>query len=153
MAAKQVRALVAIASVLCVGTAAAAAVIAKGIDPPRACLQYDSEATQLSGTLFARVYYGPPGYGERPAEDSREGAWLLLLDAPICVTASPHPESDNNSFERDQIVVQLAAVHVSPGAIEGLVEKRVVVSGQLYHALTGHHRTPVLLDVHGIQAQ
>ena len=134
------------------GAVAAAPVISGAVEPPSACLQYDSKSTKLSGTLLTRTYYGPPGYGESPAQDAREGAWLLLLDAPICVAASAQPEKDNNSFERDQIVVQLAAVHIDPKKIRTMQGQRLTATGQLFHAMTGHHRTPVLLDVYGIDA-
>ena len=77
----------------------------------------------------------------------------MLLDAPICVSASQHPEQDNNGFEREQIVIHLAAVHVEPKQLNSMLGQRVTVTGQLFHAFTGHHRTPVLLDVYGIRAQ
>lgn len=148
----QVRCFIASAFLLWSGAVVAAPVIADAADPPKACLQYDGHSTELSGTLFSRNYYGPPGYGENPKQDARESAWLLLLDAPICVVASDHPEKDNNAGERDQIVVQLAAVHVEPERIQKVEGRRVTVTGQLYHALTGHHRTPVLLDVYSVSA-
>jgi hypothetical protein len=136
---------------LCSGVALAVPVISDAVDPAAECLSYGDPSTSLSGTVFSRIYFGPPGYGETPAQDARERAVLLLLDAPICVTASAHPEADNNSFERNVILIQLAAVHVKQELLERAQGQRVTVRGALYHALTGHHRTPVLVDVYSVQ--
>ena len=133
------------------GFAHAAPVIADALEPSVGCLSYDDPSVTLSGTAFSRIYLGPPGYGETPAQDTREPALLLLLDAPICVKASPHPELDNNSGESNLILVQLAAVHVSPDVLWKADGRRVSVRGSLYHALTGHHRTPVLMDVYSME--
>ena len=126
-------------------------VIADAVEPSAGCLSFDDRSVTLSGTAFSRIYFGPPGYGETPAQDTRERALLLLLDAPICVKASPHPELDNNSAESHVILVQLAAVHIRPEVLWKADGRRVSVRGSLYHALTGHHRTPVLLDVYSAE--
>ncbi len=124
--------------------------ISAAVDPSAACLNYDDPAVELSGTVFSRNYFGPPGYGETPAKDTRERATLLLLDAPVCLRASPNPELDNNSYEGNLIVVQLAAVHVKPEALKTVQGHRALVRGRLYHAITGHHRTPVVMDVYSV---
>jgi hypothetical protein len=125
--------------------------IPDAIDPSAPCLNYDDAAVTISGTVFSRIYFGPPGYGETPAQDRRERATLLLLDAPICVKTSPHPELDNNSFEGNVILIQLAAVHVKPELLEKAHGQRATARGSLFHQLTGHHRTVVLMDVHSIE--
>ena len=131
--------------------AVAGPTIAEGADPTGPCLRYDDSTVTLSGTVFSRIYFGPPNYGEHPESDAREGAWLLLLDAPICVTGSSHPEVDNNSPESNQILIHLAAVHVDLTSLQRAGGKRATVRGSLFHALTGHHRTPVLMDVYEVR--
>ena len=126
------------------------ATIADPIDPTGPCLNYDDPSITLSGSVFTRIYFGPPNYGENPAQDRREGAYLLLLDSPVCVNASAHPEQDNNSLERDVILIQLAAVTIQPEVMEKALGKRATVRGLLYHRMTGHHRTQVLMDVREI---
>ena len=133
------------------GVAKAAPGIAHAVEPSAGCLSYSDPSVVLKGTAFSRIYFGPPGYGETPAQDAREPALLLLLDAPICVKASSHAELDNNSVETNVILVQLAAVHVSPEALWKAEGRRVSVRGSLYHALTGHHRTAVLMDVYALE--
>ena len=125
--------------------------IADAVDPTAPCLNYDDSSVTLSGTIFTRTYFGPPNYGEHPESDARENAWLLLLDAPICVAGSSHPDLDNNSPERDQILIHLAAIHMDATLLERAVGKRATVRGSLFHRLTGHHRTPVLMDVYEVR--
>ena len=148
----KLRLFAAVALICYSGSLWAEPVISEAVAPSAECLRYDGDSTKLSGTMFSRIYFGPPGYGEAPLTDAREQAALLLLDAPICVNASAHPERDNSSFEENLIVVQLAPVHVTPSEINEMQGRRVTVTGRLYHALTGHHRTSVLLDVHHVQA-
>jgi hypothetical protein len=143
--------LVAVTLTLWTGVVPAAPVISDAVDPSAPCLNYDDPSVRLSGTVFSRIYFGPLGYGETPAQDARERATLLLVDAPICVKASPHPELDNNSYEGDVILIQLAAVHVRPELLEKAQGQRATVRGSLFHRLTGHHRTPVLMDVYSVQ--
>lgn len=138
--------------IFCSAVVSAAPVISDAVDPSAPCRDFDDPSVRLSGTVFSRIYFGPPGYGETPVQDARERATLLLLDAPICVRASPHPEADDNSFEGNVLVIQLAAVHVAPELLEKAQGRRVVVRGSLFHALTGHHRTPVLMDVLSVQS-
>jgi len=137
----------------CSATASADPTIAAAIDPTTPCLRYDDPAVKITGTVFSRIYFGPPGYGETPAKDARERAILLLLNAPACVASSLHPEQDNNSYEGNLIVIQLAAVHVKPELLVAVEGHRAIVRGSLFHALTGHHRTPVVMDVYSAQEE
>jgi hypothetical protein len=126
----------------------AAASIHPAVDPSGACLRYDVMGASLSGTLFTRIYFGPPGYGERPEADARERPYLLLLDAPICVSSDDQRQGATN--QSNLIVVQLAPVHVEASALQTAMGMHVTVRGTLFPAITGHHRTPVLMDVHAV---
>jgi hypothetical protein len=149
---------------LCVsGSAIAAKQIAPG-----PCLHYQHEALSrsdgrthipqevaLSGELIRRTYWGPPNYGEHPATDSLEDAWLVVLDTPVCVEAHSGELDENSTSELNVIVVQLVVLDPGPGnkslkEVDRLVGRHVAVTGFLDHALTGHHRTPVLLMVASI---
>ena len=123
---------------------AAQPVIHRATDPAGGCFEFENDSVQLKGTIFTRIYFGPPNYGENPATDRREEQALLLLDAPICVKGRRDATAFN---EGNVIVVQLAAISVQPNVVYGAVGHRVEVSGSLFHSETGHHRTPVLVDV------
>jgi hypothetical protein len=111
------------------------------------------EEVTLSGELIERTYWGPPNWGEHPDTDRLEDAWLLVLDRPVCVDADP--SWVNNVSESNVIVVQLVVLDAGPDNkalknVARLVNRHVTVSGFLDHALTGHHRTPVLFMVASI---
>jgi hypothetical protein len=144
------RAFTLVACLLFWGVARATApAIADAVDPTTPCFNYGTPGVALRGTLFSRIYFGPPGYGETPAQDVREHVFLLLLDAPICV--SGRPGDDSAGRHSNIIVVQMAAIHVDVELIKKVLGQRVSARGELFPALTGHHRTSVLLDVRSIE--
>lgn len=110
------------------------------------CLKYEPERVALTGTLILRSSYGPPNYGEDPKTDSIETQGLVLLDEAICVEES---RALGFESEKDQLLITL----VPPTGVDfsGYTNKRVQVAGTLFHALTGHHRTLVLMTVEKIQ--
>ena len=128
-------------------SAIAGATISDAVEPSATCLSYEHQLVTLSGAVFSRIYFGPPGYGETPKQDAREHATLLLLDAPICVKEDPQLYSQ---FEGNVVLVQLAAVSIDPHVLEKGQGHRATVQGTLYHSETGHHRTAVLVDVHSL---
>jgi hypothetical protein len=128
------------------GTVSAAPVITDAVEPMASCLEFGESQVTLSGMVFSRIYFGPPGYGMAPEHDARERAVLLLLDAPVCVE-----KNSDSSSERDVIVIQLAAVHVPVSLIAKAQGHHVTVRGSLFHAISGHHRTPVLMDVYNLK--
>lgn len=107
-----------------------------------ACLHYDGDPVSLSGKVELKTFYGPPNYGENPESDSRETQAFLILLEPICVEANP---SNFEEAEENQIEVTLV-----PNTGENLKDymgKQIIVRGTLFHAITGHHHTPVLMEV------
>ena len=127
------RYLVALASGLCVASQSWAA--------PQ-CLHYAGAPVALAGKVTLETFYGPPNYGESPETDSRETQAILVLANPICVSANP---STNDEAEKNQLKVTLVPpAGVNLGSYKG---RSVIVKGTLFHAITGHHHTPVLMQV------
>ncbi len=110
------------------------------------CLNYDGEPLTLTGKITLQTFYGPPNYGENPDTDSRETQAILVLPKPICVSTSP---STYDAAEKNQRKVTL----VPPQGVDfsRYKGKNVSLSGTLFHAHTGHHRTPVLMEVKTIE--
>jgi hypothetical protein len=107
------------------------------------CRQYGNTDTTLTGRLASREYYGPPGFGEHPATDRRERQVVLMLDKPLCVERSA---DGYDEAERGQISVTM----VPMGAelqLSTYLNRHVRVQGKLFHASTGHHHTPLLLEL------
>ena len=106
------------------------------------CLHYMGDPVTLSGKVTKRTFYGPPGYGENPDIDSRETQGVLLLSEPICVDENPR---DYDEAEKNQLEVTL--VPLGNTNLKGYIGKQVTVQGKLFHANTGHHHTPVLIEI------
>lgn len=110
------------------------------------CLHYMGSPVTLSGTVALQTFYGPPNYGENPKTDSRETQAILQLAKPICIVANP---GDEDAAEANQLKVTLVPNNaVNLKQYEG---KQVTVRGTLFHANTGHHHTPVLMQLNGIE--
>ena len=107
-----------------------------------ACLQYNQDGIKLIGRIELRTFFGPPNYGENPDTDSRETQALLVLDKPVCVQADTKTFED---AENDQTEVTL--VPVGKVAFSQFDKRHVEVVGSLFHAISGHHHTPVLISV------
>jgi hypothetical protein len=102
----------------------------------------------LVGQLTSRTLPGPPNYTSLARGDLPETILVLILDAPICVSADP--TSQRNAKSHSGIVeVQLS---IPTSKARALVGKRVRATGSLFGAQTGHHRTAVLLQVTALRA-
>jgi hypothetical protein len=106
-------------------------------------LQFEPAEVQLSGTLTARVFPGPPNYESVAAGDRAERAFILVLASPTCVEADPTSEVNSEP----QAGIREVHLRWFEGDLAPLVGKHVVVRGQLSTATIGHDRTPVVLDV------
>ena len=125
----------------------AALVLALSLIPTTAgaaCLTY-TERVRLEGVLERKTFPGPPNYSSVAKGDSPEVAWLLRLDARVCVDADP-ADADGFSVKIEKLrLVQLAP---SPAELKREAKRlgtRVTVSGKLFGAHTGHHHTAALL--------
>ena len=106
------------------------------------CLTYEPEQVNLEGVLTVQTFPGPPNYESTESGDQEERVAILVLDRSVCVTGDPDNELNQQSeagVRRVQIVVE------DWGKLENLIDQQVFVTGTLFHALTGHHHTPVLM--------
>ncbi len=122
--------------------------IALSISASAQCLHYMGNPVTLTGMLTLQSFYGPPGYGENPRTDDREGQAILLLTKPICVSANT---SDEDAAEQNQKKVTLVSLHGED--LRAFVGQRISVTGTLFHANTAHHHTHVLIEVGSVQRQ
>jgi hypothetical protein len=106
----------------------------------RACEKYDNPGVTLAGTLSVETFYGPPNYGESPKTDARERQAILHLAKPLCTIASP-----DNPAEKDQVRVTVAPM--GSLSLRQFVGRMVKVRGSLFHAISGHHHTQVLIAI------
>lgn len=109
------------------------------------CLKYAPQEVTLSGKVFLKTFFGPPNFGENPKTDSKLPQALLQLDQPLCTVATA---DGFNEAERDQKVITL--VPSNKMRLSQFKGKQVTVRGTLFHAMTGYHNTPVLIEVNEI---
>lgn len=111
------------------------------------CLPYEPAVVTITGNTEAEFGYGPPGFGEDPAQDAKEQYVLLTLDHPICVSGgeSGSMDEDVSRIQSIQLVFGIHQ-HYDPQ----LLGQRVSVSGQLFHRISGGH-TDVMIEVATVQ--
>ena len=108
------------------------------------CLKYEPAVVAIDGILENRVFPGPPNYESVAAGDRAEEILLFELQNPVCVDGDPSSEL-NSEAESDLHEVQVVPTDELRETLLHFVGKRVTVAGTLFHAHTGHHRTPVLI--------
>jgi Domain of unknown function (DUF4431) len=102
----------------------------------------------LEGILQEGEFFGPPGYGENPATDQLERSYYLQLPVPLGEqTGFQHLPKDADTDATRVFFVQLVVLDAARLKPRPLIGHRVRVAGHLMAAITGHHRTPVLLVV------
>ncbi len=108
------------------------------------CLSYEPTEVRLTGTISRKTFPGPPKHESIRQGDKPEKYWVLHLAKPICTTASV-----DNDAESGVTDLQLTLTGKQYALYKNFVRRkmRVTVKGKLSHAITGHHHTPVLMEV------
>lgn len=106
------------------------------------CLSYEPEVVQLIGTITRKTFPGPPNYKSIRRGDKPETYWVLQLPDTVCTQAT-----GDNDAEDAVTQLQLILTGKQYALYKKFIGRRVNVSGKLSHAITGHHHTPVLMEV------
>jgi len=114
------------------------------------CFEY-GPTVSITGKLSSRVVPGPPNYSSIRKGDQKETMILLTLTEPICTTGNDPAGIDVPEEGIRELQLAISKDEDWP-AIRRLIGKRATVSGTLFHAHTGHHRTKVLMDVSQVRA-
>jgi hypothetical protein len=111
------------------------------------CLSYEPAAVRLTGTIVRKTFPGPPNYESVAKGDQPETYLILHLSGPVCTTAG-----GDNDAEVGVTDMQLILTGKQYARYGKLVGRRapVTLTGKLSHAITGHHHTPVLMEVTGM---
>ena len=131
-----------------------AVVLAVGVVVPSmagACLEYEPATISLKGKLVRRTFPGPPNYESVASGDASETYWLLELERPICVNGKPNQDTPEADPAKDVREVQLMVAPEMYKTRRSLVGGLVVATGSLYHGISGHHHTEVLLDTKSLE--
>lgn len=119
--------------------------IADSKNPASAQICYkDGQQVTLTGTLKRVVFPGPPNYESVEEGDEPEPYWVLFTKAPLtCIKDSP----DWGSNDQFQLIVRGDFYSKN----QHYLNQQVSVTGEMFYAETGHHHTPVLIDVTAIK--
>ncbi|MBI5492902.1 MAG: DUF4431 domain-containing protein [Deltaproteobacteria bacterium] len=114
------------------------------------CFSYEPTKVTLTGTIIVKTFPGPPEFESIEKGDRPETYWILKIKRPVCVNGDPKDEV-NLETEKNVQDMQLVLSIGKYARYKHLVTKQVVVDGTLFHAITGHHHTKVLLEVTSIK--
>lgn len=109
---------------------------------------FEPSISEIKGLLTINSFYGPPNYGDTPDQDKIERVWILVLENPINVhQLKPDlDEGDSNSTQYNIDRIQLS-VGKHNNELEKYKGKEITLKGTFWGANTGHHFTPVLMNV------
>lgn len=105
------------------------------------CLSYEPNSVVLKGKVIEKTFYGPPNYGESPKTDAKEKQLILSLSENVCIAASSFNKTNIAESNVNEVTLVIL------GEVPNIKNKRIKVSGSVFHAHTGHHRTPLLIAV------
>lgn len=108
-------------------------------------LHYAPEVVTLTGIMKIKTFPGAPDYESVEAGDDLERCPYLLLSHPIDVITSPEDEDHDAETEKNLKIIQIATGDDSNWN-DKYIGKQVLVTGTLFHYLTAHHRTRVLIS-------
>jgi len=115
-------------------------------------LSYEPTVVTVVGVVVSDTFAGPPNYESIQAGDEPEVYWVLTPPSPIFVLGLPN--DDLNVSESNISALQLVFADVNDyNKYRKFLNSKVKVTGTLFHAISGHHHTKVLLAVTNMVAR
>jgi hypothetical protein len=112
-----------------------------------------SPSITLEGILEVGQFYGPPDYGGNPHGDRVEHSLFLQLPAtPATQLSDSKALAGLGSEAASTYFVQLVVPDRERFEAQKVVGHRVRITGVPFAPLTGHHRTPLLIDVKSLKS-
>ena len=117
-------------------------------------LRYEPEEISLQGVIRRQTFPGPPNYEDVAKGDEPETYWILELSAPVDVIGTQGSDLDvsESGVRSMQLVFEILSKK-SYKDFPHFVGKHVTVKGQLYHSISGHHKTNVLIKVRDMKKE
>jgi hypothetical protein len=113
-------------------------------------LSYEPTIVRIQGIIRQDTFPGPPNYESIKNGDKMEVYWILDLVSPVFVNGTPG--DDINKAESNVTKMQLVLLPKQYLSYKNLIRHKVIVTGTLFHGITGHHKTDVLVKVKNITA-
>lgn len=104
----------------------------------------EGQKITLSGIIKRTVFPGPPNYESVELGDKPETYWVLNTKDPITCAKGSADWGSKNKF-------QLVLSDDLYKKYENSLNNSVSVTGKLMYSMTGHHHTPLMINVQSIQ--
>jgi hypothetical protein len=111
-----------------------------------ACGSY-AQPVSVDGSLTLQTFAGPPNYLDINKGDKPEKAYVLSLGRPLCLQKDTAGNNQFNVAVENVNDVQLVLGDTAPVCLADFDGTLVNVKGIFFGAETGHHHTPVLMQV------
>lgn len=99
------------------------------------CINAEGSEVTFNGVISKETYAGPPNYESIAGGDVAETYWFVTIPSSLCVVGK----------DRGVLKFQL---FFEPGSGPQLEEgAKYSVSGVTFMGISGHHHTPVLIEV------
>ena len=108
-------------------------------------LKYEPSVVTRQGKLSVQDFPGPPGYESVAQGDKSERYWILTLNTPVHVIASPKDELMETKDNVKEI--QLVCFMGCGEKFSFSIGESVTLTGTLFSAHSGHHHKDVLMTV------
>ena len=117
---------------------------------------YAPEITAIEGILERQTFPGPPNYESIFKGDTVERGWYLRLNQPIDVASSAFSSKLNDDeLEKNVQIMQIVVMtNEQAKQLKNIPSgKRLTIRGTLFHQLTGHHHSRVLISVNNFSVE
>jgi hypothetical protein len=109
------------------------------------CLSYSGEVT-LRGLLTQHTFPEQPNYESIAKGDAKATYFFISPRTHFCVAEGANSEGLEPAVEEvERVQLVFLGEKDSYGPLRPYLGKQVVCRGSLFHAISGHHHSPVLL--------
>jgi hypothetical protein len=110
-----------------------------------------SQPVDISGRIVRQVFPGPPEYESVSTGDEPLNYWVLVADQPVTNMGSCGFSRPITPAEASRLQLVLDAYGIQYKQYAPLVGPHVEIRGICFWAHTGHHCTPLLIEVKDIR--
>ena len=110
---------------------------------------YEPQPATLYGTLTEKMFFEEPNYGKTPQKDKKVKVLIVKTEIPVNV----YPVGFQDAETGDGIKEKLTEFQIYTNEkldLKKYLNKKVVLQGVLQPAQSGHHHTPVLMEVKNV---
>lgn len=110
------------------------------------CLSY-SGTVEITGKLSRHTFPEQPGYESIANGDAEATYFFVSPVRPLCVVegSTDGNEPEENGISRVQLVFSEGDSAKAYSALRPLLGNNIQCFGNLFHSISGHHHSPVLL--------